>query len=112
MAQCITYYFSLNITPVCLDAQCLKSTNIKLRVANGYMIWYFSDKSVWKIKTNSGVVLKIIVKTKKKTSFETQRDYGEDDNNSNCLYIDKVGRFEDLMCDIAILKLASKNKNT
>ena len=63
-------------------------------------------------KTNSGVVLKIIVKTKKKTSFETQRDYGEDDNNSNCLYIDKVGRFEDLMCDIAILKLASKNKNT
>ena len=31
------------------------------------MIWYFSDKSVWKIKkTNSGVVLKIIVKTKKK----------------------------------------------
>ena len=31
------------------------------------MIWYFSDKSLWKIKkTNSAVVLKIIVKTKKK----------------------------------------------
>ena len=37
------------------------------------MIWYFSDKSVWKIKTNSGVVLKIIVKTKKKLVLKLRK---------------------------------------